>query len=904
MYNTSRSFSNQINEAYQTSRGYRVGFVATGRDSAIGEPSSSSPGHRPPTPDPRPPIPDPRVTGIVAARFRLPSKGLLFDLRAFTTGGRQLWTTQGNGDLDGLSYASDPVGANDRFYVLAYTNAHISTAYVVCLDARTGQLVFKTPVASGVDSFSSSLGNFFSAHGGLTVADGRVFASTDRGAFVALDALDGSMRWISACDRIFQRHTYGGMTDHTTRADVAAIVERSHSAPVVGKSAVYFLSKDHPGLFALDKEQGRRLFVELPRTVVEILGEVSPRITQPSLMIAASRDELFALHADTGLVAWEFSLTLSPRRPWRSGFMHGGRIYWPVEGQGGTDEILVLDASTGLPVKDVSPIRIDGLDSLGQISSIRQMPNGEPGNLAAFVSDGGVDRLIVLTTAQGTVPISESFFGNGDCPPRSGEPQGGTRGTVPFSILPEKGTVPLTANEGDRPLFHTAEKGDSPPVPPPLPPLDLLWRVRLSPEQSNDGDYVFRVLPCKAAGKDESRMLVAGGSLLQCFRFDATGERLWSIPTPPWPKAIALLDDGRLCLRWLYGVEIYEFATGRRLWGWSSGPSEGRDSVNFQLWGVCQANTCIAVWGRSSLAALSPDGSKVLWTHPVGFPNTHSFDAVRTQWGILLAARNDPDYGGMSILELLDEKTGKRIWKHDLPKNTLAWVEEAIAGSPPRVWTASLRNFSRLSMIECSATGVKEVWTRDVGPSLAIERVREQPDRMFLVRAKDVLTINRLTGKDLVPPIAYSPATGTFRPGPKVHVYFGGNTARRFVVGLDPSTGKELWRYEGGGGNPAASLPQHVLLPGSVTETGGGYYWAHVVRAYLGTLVSLDLATGQPIGLTVLPGRNLWDVDYGRGDRAIEQIGNFIVLRTEQGPVVLGPRWGSEGSGKRNQGSA
>ena len=62
------------------------------------------------------------------------------------------------------------------------------------------------------------------------------------------------------------------------------------------------------------------------------------------------------------------------------------------------------------------------------------MPDADDDIHAMIVARAGT---VPISESKGTVPISEFFFGNGDCPPRRGSP---TRGTVP---LPEKGTVPL-----------------------------------------------------------------------------------------------------------------------------------------------------------------------------------------------------------------------------------------------------------------------------------------------------------------------------------------------------------------------------------------------------------------------------------------------------------------------------
>jgi len=89
-----------------------------------------------------------------------------------------------------------------------------------------------------------------------------------------------------------------------------------------------------------------------------------------------------------------------------------------------------------------------------------------------------------------------------------------------------------------------------------------------------------------------------------------------------------------------------------------------------------------------------------------------------------------------------------------------------------------------------------------------------------------------------------------------------------------------------GHGNPPRSTADQVLVPAGAG--GYGYYWTHVCRAYLGSLYSLDLATGAIQGRLAIPGRNLWDVDNGRGHLYLAERDRLLLLRSELGPVVLG----------------
>ncbi|MCG3178148.1 MAG: Outer membrane protein assembly factor BamB [Phycisphaerae bacterium] len=800
LHHGERSFSNQINEAYQISRGYRVGVCGP----------------------------------YVAARLRRPVRSILFDLCGFrASDGAMLWTSQSSPDFDGLSISGDPVGAYDRFYVLAFSPIHISTLFVVCIEPSDGRVLWKVPVASGIDSFKSSIGNFFAAHGGIAVRDGRVFLSTDRGSFVALDALDGSLLWIAPTDRIFERKSYWGFTGNTTRADLGSIIEREHTEPVVGPGGVYLLSRDHPGLFAFRPDRGTRLFVDLPRVPVEILGLDGNRL------IAAGRTSLFALDAATGELLWENPVA-SQEAAWHSPALHDGRVYLP-DGDG----LQVLSAGDGKPV---GRIKVEGLSDL---SSVRFLASGE---LAAFTSQDGIDRFAVLSASSTeTIRLTEETAG---------------LQTAPDSLV-ESDPAAMAA-----PVESVAER------PAPLPPVRLLWRARFSPEQL----FMGRYLTCLA--DDPTRLLVAAGDELRCYRFDSQGRLLWRARTPPCPQALDLWSGSRVCLRWTHGVEIFDLNTGRRLWGWDSASPRGlkrrgnRDRLASDVWGVADdlGTGRGAIWGRAVVHGISVPDGEVLWTYRV-FNNSNQVAGHLIPAGLLMFLRQDRDYGGRAWVLLLGRDDGKVIWKTELAPNSYAWLRGG------DVWTASA-DFRKLAMYKAGEKELSQVWTRDLGQ--AGDGLQLETDRLLVPQGRRVVVLDRATGKDVFKPIDV--AGGPLIGGPAAYAARTRNNQYGMtdLTAWDRATGGKLWATVMAWGNPARPLFRQVAVPMGLERSHGGYWWAHVVRAYLGSILSIDATSGQKLGRWNIPGHNLWDVDEERGHQAIIERDNLILLRSEQGPVVLG----------------
>jgi outer membrane protein assembly factor BamB len=781
-----RSYSNQINEARLTGRGYSVG-VARGR---------------------------------VCARFRTRASNLWYQLRClYAKDGRLLWTTAGNPELKGLSFASSPVGANDRFYALAFTPIHTSGAFLVCLRPKDGKVLWRTQVGSGVDSWGSDIGNLFSAHGGISVAGGQIYLSSDRGCFASVDALDGSLLWVSGTDRIYEKGSWVGTRGHTTRADVGSMVERAHSAPVIGKKSVYCLAKDSAGMFALERNSGRRRFVQLPRTVVEVVGESG------GVVVAAWHGGLFGLKADNGEVAWERNIKMG--HPWRSGFMSGGKVYWPLGG-----ELLILSAASG---KELGRAR---LETPELATTLRLLPDG---SIAALSSSGPVDQFSVLSVAARktkTVLVAEETPGA-------------------RTHLRSLGVAhPQSVTLGRAPLKR-------PPLAP-IPPVELLWRADFSPEQIFTCRYPVSVLG------SPPRLLVGAGNELHCYRLDARGARLWKTPVGPAPKHMRLWSGERVCVQWSNGFDLVDLNSGKRVWGWSGWP----------LWGASEASKQVAVvWTRTNFAGVSMPEGKILWTRRI-VNNAWGINAVRTPWGALTFVRQDKDYGGRSYLDMTEPASGKVKWSYKFPRDTYCRQE----GN--RFWGWS-RSGDRVSLVEAGEKGAREIWNRKIPGG---GRVVFDADRILVVKERSGVTVlDRISGKDALPRINEK-ITG-FVAGPRVYTYRakGRKYKSMVVVGMERASGKRLWEWSTGGGAPPESTASQVLVQGGSPITSfWSRYYRHPSPARVTSLTSMDVRTGRLLGRFGIPGRDL-DTSTSRGyQRNVIERNNLLVLRTEGGVAVLG----------------
>jgi len=240
--------------------------------------------------------------------------------------------------------------------------AHAGHGYVVALDASTGDEVWRQTA-------------FTPFHTAPTVADGRVFLSTDDNELFALDARDGEVLWthrgIAETARLLTApsvavlgevviapYTSGEIvalraqngselwSDSLTRAGgltPLASINDIAASPVVIDNAVYAVS--HSGIMgAFDLRTGERLWTQ------NVSGLHTPWVAGDFLFLITSDAEVVAMERTTGDVRWITQLSAfqnerrrTDRIAWAGPILAGGRlILASSEGR-----MVILDPSDG-----------------------------------------------------------------------------------------------------------------------------------------------------------------------------------------------------------------------------------------------------------------------------------------------------------------------------------------------------------------------------------------------------------------------------------------------------------------------------------------------------------------------------------------------------------------------------
>ncbi|MBM4034989.1 MAG: hypothetical protein FJ291_24870, partial [Planctomycetes bacterium] len=284
-----------------------------------------------------------------------------FDLRS----GELLWSTGGNAAWGDLWPVGDPAVAYGRLYVLALRKGYagllpVSTLSLACLDAATGAILWRKPLASQnvtlipTDNSNYRDWQFDLAHYGnaVTVADGAVYCQTNLGFAARCDARDGQVEWAASYPQT------------VLRWNVPRAIRRHGAAPAVCGDRVVFVPRDASGAFALDAPTGKLLWDNpfAPSDRVVGVHEGTPSVARPSgAEDSAAERRATLLVADERVVAGLDVAT--GRARWRRHFPNGIQGSPCLQGTrvsvGSGSKLLWLEAATGrlLEISDFrSPI--------------------------------------------------------------------------------------------------------------------------------------------------------------------------------------------------------------------------------------------------------------------------------------------------------------------------------------------------------------------------------------------------------------------------------------------------------------------------------------------------------------------------------------------------------------------
>ena len=157
-----------------------------------------------------------------------------------------------------------------------------SDAEVACFDLANGRRLWRTDTQADNDR-STNVG------GGVSFADGTVYATTGRAELLALDAGTGAIRW---------RKPLGSP---------------ARSAPTVADGRLLVLTLDDR-LQSFDMSGQRQWSYQAATAATTLFGQAAPAYADGIVVGAFGSGDLVALRADSGTLAWSDSLAASRGR--------------------------------------------------------------------------------------------------------------------------------------------------------------------------------------------------------------------------------------------------------------------------------------------------------------------------------------------------------------------------------------------------------------------------------------------------------------------------------------------------------------------------------------------------------------------------------------------------------------
>ena len=270
--------------------------------------------------------------------------------------GRLLWSTESSAALKRMVFLSDPLITNgcaiavfleppDQDSQLGQTS--VNTHGVIAFDAATGQLRWKTALATGAmgrvverivgrDSKQYATYRASMQLGAPSADAGVVYTPTGLGSMAALSVFTGELIWLSGYPQLRSESLENGNSSiDRFLPRVLKYISRGPAAPLVGADVVLLAPKDATGLIAFERQSGMIRWMQELNDSRFIAGVCAGNVL-------VCDNTVKAISLATGATAWEFSMPDPKRGLFAQPGFSGSTLYLPT-----ADVLLMVDARTG-----------------------------------------------------------------------------------------------------------------------------------------------------------------------------------------------------------------------------------------------------------------------------------------------------------------------------------------------------------------------------------------------------------------------------------------------------------------------------------------------------------------------------------------------------------------------------
>lgn len=289
--------------------------------------------------------------------------------------GKLLWKTASQSLGPGWEFEGSPVVSGDHLYMVLRQRSPETQIHVACFHAETGASVWQTRVGTAIAVGGENENH--ASHLLLTLAESRLFLSTNLGAVAALNARDGRLQWAV---------TYPSTNNREARRN-AGDNDGAPTPPLFHCGVVYVAPADADYLSALDAKTGAVLWRRQLRGGVQHLVGLCALEGEDAERLVVSGNRLWGLDPQTGTIVWNVGFENPAGYGFGRGMIAGQNVFWPLR-----KEIIIADCRTGRVRRRIR---------------LHRLQNGYGGNLIVVNNRLIVaepERLVVYGTQPGRLP--------------------------------------------------------------------------------------------------------------------------------------------------------------------------------------------------------------------------------------------------------------------------------------------------------------------------------------------------------------------------------------------------------------------------------------------------------------------------------------------------------------------